>query len=101
MRLDGDAALTLEVHRVEDLRLHLARLKRAGELEEAIRQGRLAMVDVRDDREIADVALIHRGVGTDELYLPSVELPNFRHLTPESVTGTHPQPRGCTDVTRI
>ena len=55
MRLDGDAALALEVHRVEDLRLHLARLQRAGELEKAIGQRRLAVVDVRDDREVADV----------------------------------------------
>ena len=33
---------------------HLARLKGAGKLEEAICQRRLAMVDVRDDREISD-----------------------------------------------
>jgi hypothetical protein len=35
MRLDGDAALALEVHRVEHLRRHLARLQGAGELEES------------------------------------------------------------------
>ena len=56
MRLDRDAALALEVHGVEDLRLHLAGLQGAGELEEAIGQRRLAVVDVRDDREVADVA---------------------------------------------
>ena len=56
VRLDRDAALALEVHRVEDLRLHLARLQRAGDLEEAVGQRRLAVVDVRDDREVADVA---------------------------------------------
>ena len=33
VRLDRDAALALEVHGVEDLRFHLARLQRAGELE--------------------------------------------------------------------
>ena len=54
MRLDGDAALALEVHRVEHLRLHLARLEGAGDLEKAVGQRRLAVVDVRDDREIAD-----------------------------------------------
>ncbi len=59
MRLDGDPALALEIHGVEHLRLHLARLQRAGELEEAIGQRRLAVVDVRDDREVPDVALIH------------------------------------------
>ena len=59
MRLDGDAALALEIHGVEHLRLHLARLESAGELEEAICQRRLAMVDVRDDREVPNVGLIH------------------------------------------
>ena len=57
MRLDGDAALALEIHRVEDLRFHLARLQRAGQLEKAVGQRRLAVIDVRDDREIADVYL--------------------------------------------
>ena len=61
MRLDRDAALTLEIHGVKNLRLHLARLKRACEFEKPICQRRLAMVDVRDDRKIADEALIHRG----------------------------------------
>ena len=56
MRLDGDAALALEVHRVEHLRLHLARLQRAGDLEKAVGQRRLAVIDVGDDREVADVA---------------------------------------------
>ena len=59
VRLDRDAALPLEIHRVEDLRLHLARLQRAGDLEEAIGKRRLAVVDVRDDREISDVLRVH------------------------------------------
>ena len=59
MRLDRDAALALEVHRVEHLRFHLARLQRAGDLEEPVGQRRLAVVDVGDDREVADVAGIH------------------------------------------
>ena len=63
MRLDRDAALALEVHRVEHLRFHLARLQRAGDLEEAVGERRLAVVDVRDDREVADEALVH-GCGT-------------------------------------
>ena len=57
--LDGDAALALEVHAVEDLRLHLARLQRAGDLEKPVGQRRLAVIDVRDDRKIPDEALIH------------------------------------------
>ena len=47
--LDRDAALTLDVHRVEVLRAHQARVDRAGDLEDAVRQRRLAVVDVRND----------------------------------------------------
>ena len=61
VRLDGDAALALEVHAVEDLRLHLARLQRAGHLEKTVGQRRLAVVDVGDDGEVADEARIHVG----------------------------------------
>ena len=59
VRLDRDPALALEVHRVEDLGLHLALLERAGHLEEAVRQRGLAVVDVGDDGEVADERLIH------------------------------------------
>ena len=59
VRLDRDPALALEVHAVEHLRLHLARLERAGHLEEPVGQRRLAVVDVGDDGEIADEALVH------------------------------------------
>ena len=55
LRLDRDPALALEVHRVEHLRLHLLRVDRPGDLEDAVGQGRLAVVDVGDDREVADV----------------------------------------------
>ena len=57
--LDGDAALALEVHGVKDLGLHLAGGQRAGELEEPVGESGLAVVDVRDDREVADVTWIH------------------------------------------
>ena len=57
--LDRDAALPLELHRVEDLLAHLARRDGLGQLEDAVRERRLAVVDVRDDREVADVALVH------------------------------------------
>ena len=57
LRLDRDAALALDVHRVEHLRFHLAIGEAAATLDQAIGKRRLAMVDVGDDREIAD--LIH------------------------------------------
>jgi hypothetical protein len=59
VRLDRDPALALEIHRVEHLRFHLARLQRARHFEEAVRERGLTVVDVRDDREVADETLIH------------------------------------------
>ena len=53
--LDGDAALSLDVHGVEQLGLHVALLNRVGELENTVRDGRLAVVDVRNDREVANM----------------------------------------------
>ena len=57
--LDRDPALALEIHRVEDLRFHFARLQRTGHLQEPVREGGLAVVDVGDDGEISDKTLIH------------------------------------------
>ena len=54
LRLDGDAAFAFEVHRVEVLGPHVSGVDRVGQLEDSIRQRRLAMVDVADDREVAD-----------------------------------------------
>jgi hypothetical protein len=54
LRLDRDAALALEVHRVEDLVAAITLRHAAREIEQAIRERRLAVVDVRDDREVAD-----------------------------------------------
>ena len=59
LRLDRDAALALELHRVEHLRAHVARGDGVGDLEDAVGERRLAVVDVRDDREVADLALVH------------------------------------------
>src|SRR5204863_7511555 len=58
LRLDRDPALALELHRVEQLRPHVARGDGVGELEDAIGERRLAVVDVGDDREVADLALV-------------------------------------------
>ncbi|GJL84287.1 MAG: hypothetical protein DHS20C02_00620 [Micavibrio sp.] len=53
--LDGDAALLLELHVVEDLFGHLACFEPATGLDEAVGQRRLAVVDMGDNREIADM----------------------------------------------
>ena len=50
--LDGDAALPFQVHGVEDLGLHLARGERSGEFQQTVSQRGLAVVDVRDDRDV-------------------------------------------------
>jgi hypothetical protein len=54
LRLDRDPPLALELHGVEQLRAHQPRVDRLGQLEDAIGQRRLAVVDVGDDAEVAD-----------------------------------------------
>src|SRR6202011_3081812 len=55
LRLDGDAALALDIHGIEHLFLHLARLQAPGGLNQTVGQRRLAMVDMRNNGEVADV----------------------------------------------
>ncbi len=59
LRLDRDAALALEIHRVEHLLAHLPLGERRGQLEDAVGERRLAVVDVRDDGEVADAIEAH------------------------------------------
>ena len=53
--LDGYPTLFLDIHRVQNLGFHLARVQSAAALYEAVCQRRLAMVDVRNDRKVSDV----------------------------------------------
>ena len=56
LRQDRDALLTFEVHRVHDaLRDVLVLAERAGLPQHRVDQGRLAVVDVSDDRDVAQV----------------------------------------------
>ena len=57
--LDRDAALALDVHRVKQLRLHVALIDSMGELEDAVTDRGLAMVNMRNDREVADVGNVN------------------------------------------
>jgi hypothetical protein len=59
VELDRDPTLALELVVVEHLLAHLPLIERAGTLEEAIGERRLAVVDVRDDAEIADLVGLH------------------------------------------
>ena len=51
---DGDATLSFQVHRVEDLRHHFTLLKRAGYFEQTVGKRALAVIDVGDDGEVPD-----------------------------------------------
>jgi hypothetical protein len=64
MRLDGDAALAFEVHRIEHLLHHFALGEGAGELKQPVSESRLTVVDMRNDREIADELGVHALWGT-------------------------------------
>ena len=56
-RLDGDPLLALEVHRVEHLAHHLAAVDRVRQLEQPVGERGLAVIDVGDDREVAQAVL--------------------------------------------
>ena len=55
LALDRDASFALDVHGVEQLGLHVALGHGVCLLEDAIRDRRLAVVDVGDDGEVPDV----------------------------------------------
>ena len=61
LALDRDAALALDVHPVQVLGAHLPPLHDAGQLQHPVGQGGLAVVDVRDDAEVADHGLGRAG----------------------------------------
>ena len=60
-RLDRDAALALELHVVEELRLHLPLLDGSGQLDQAVGERGLPVVHVGDDAEVADQAGVGHG----------------------------------------
>ncbi|GHC67028.1 hypothetical protein GCM10010136_10720 [Limoniibacter endophyticus] len=53
--LDRDTALALDIHRVKYLIFHLALFNRTGHLDQTIGKGGLAVVDVGNDGEIANI----------------------------------------------
>src|SRR6185369_562817 len=59
--LDGNSALALQLHRIQHLllALHFTRREGPGGLQETIGKGRLPMVDMGDDGEIANEGAIH------------------------------------------
>ena len=57
---DGDAALALQIHSVEDLGLHLARGQRSGKFQQAVGERGFPMVNVRNDGKIAKMGSVRR-----------------------------------------
>ena len=55
LRLDGDAALALQLHGIEDLLGHLAVFEATAYLDQSIGEGRFTVIDVGDDGEVADM----------------------------------------------
>ena len=61
--LDGDAALTLDIHGVQQLLFHVPVLDGASGLDEAVSERGFPVVDMGDDREIADMGEVCHGWG--------------------------------------
>ena len=53
--LDGNATLAFDIHAVEQLRLHVPFLDGPGLLDQAVSERGFPVVDMCDDREIADM----------------------------------------------
>ena len=66
--LDGDAALPLQLHIIQDLIFHITLGHRFGGFQDAVGKGALAVIDMGDDAEIADVVLIAHGVPPVDRY---------------------------------
>src|SRR5580693_9964650 len=68
LALDRDTALALDIHPVQVLRPHLAAFHHSGELKHPVRERGLAVIDMRDDAEVAD----HRLIGPSRLGQPGL-----------------------------
>src|SRR5258708_20258014 len=64
LRFDGDASFTLQIHRVEHLRLHFPGFETAAFLNESISQSRFAVINMSNDGKVADI--LHLRLGLDK-----------------------------------
>ena len=83
LRLDGDPALPLQLHVVEELSLGLPLVHRARLLEEAVGERGFPVIDMCDDGEVTDMAFVARQNASSIL--------NMLSLRPLNI------PRTCTD----
>jgi len=70
LRLNRDAALALDIHGIEHLLDHFTGLQPAGELDQPVGQRRFAMIDMGDNRKVADVLDGNRGHGAQITFAP-------------------------------
>ena len=61
LRLDGNAALAFQLHRVQNLIAHFPLAKPTTYLYQTVSKRRLAVVDMRDDREISYETCVRHG----------------------------------------
>ena len=71
-RFDGDAALTLQIHVVQQLVFHRAGINRVAQLNQPVGQGGFSVVNVGDNRKITDVALLHRSFFSSALRMAEI-----------------------------
>ena len=64
LRLDGNPALAFDVEGVQYLGIHFSIGKAAAGLNESVRQGGFTVVDVGNNREIADMAKVAHRIGS-------------------------------------
>ena len=69
MALDGNASLSLQVHVIEHLSLHVLPLNRLGKFQQTVGQGALAVVDMGDDTEVP--YFVHKNVSYSKFKLQS------------------------------
>ncbi len=59
MCLDRDAPLPFQIHVIEELLLHVSCSDGVGELQQAVGDRGLPMIDMRNDRKVADIFYIY------------------------------------------
>ena len=101
LRLDGDAPLFFDIHRVEHLLGHLSLRQPPCHLDQAVSERRFPVVNMCDNREIADVfGLGHRrgyeGAFMGGQALETRDLSRFR-ITLKQVhqVSSNPEPETC------
>ena len=59
LRFDGNTTLTLQIHIVQHLRLHLAAGQQSCHFDDSVCQGRFTMINMCNNTKISDFTLIY------------------------------------------